>query len=230
MRVVQNAVDLNRIDRMASINQAAHSDQFTIATVGLIDMKNPFTMLEAFRQSDDQSSKLIFIGEGKLRPLINQKVTESLRPLINQKVTESDLQQQVTTTGLIDRDEVFAYFGQADLFVSTSWGEGLPVAVMEAMACSLPVILSDIQPHREIAEGFDFIPLIKPDDVTGFAREIRKFREMPVSKRAAIGQKCRELIEERFSLPTMHAAYAEVYAQITGKQVLAPMIEIRELS
>jgi glycosyltransferase involved in cell wall biosynthesis len=87
---------------------------------------------------------------------------------------------------------------------------------MEAMACGRPVILSP--PHREIAEGVDFIPLIKPDDVSGFAQEINKFSEMPVSERTMIGQKCRKLIEERFSLHTMHAGYKEVYAKITGNQ------------
>ena len=218
MHVVQNAVDLDRIDRIAKLERAVHSEQFIIATVGLIKMKNPFTVLEAFRRCHDQASQLVFMGEGNLRPLLTQEVEKS------------GLQQLVKTTGMIERDSVFEYFVQADLFVSASWGEGLPVAVLEAMACHRPVILSDIPPHREIAEGVDFIPLIKPDDVAGFAREIKKFREMSVSERTAIGQKCRRLIEERFSLPAMHAGYAKVYAQITGNQAPALMQEIRDLS
>jgi glycosyltransferase involved in cell wall biosynthesis len=211
MHVVQNAVDLDRIDRITSVKRVAHSDHFTIATVGLIKMKNPLTVLEAFQQCHDQASKLVFIGEGDLRPLITQEVEKS------------GLQNQVKMTGMIERDSVFEYFVQGDLFVSASWGEGLPVAVLEAMACRRPVILSDISPHREIAEGADFIPLIKPDDVAGFAREIKKFRKMSVSERAIIGQKCRKLIEERFSLPAMHAGYEEVYAQITGNQAPSPL-------
>ena len=218
MRVVQNAVDIDRIDRMATDKQAPHTDQFTIATVGLMKMKNPFTVLEAFRQSHDESSRLVFIGEGNKRPSLAQEVKES------------DLQQQVEITGLVERDEVFEYFMQADLFVSASWGEGLPVAVLEAMACRRPVLLSDIPPHREIAEGADFIPLIKPHDVAGFAREIQKFGEMPNSERAAIGQGCRKLVEERFSLSAMHAGLAEVYAQITGNQVHSPLEAARSAS
>jgi glycosyltransferase involved in cell wall biosynthesis len=181
-------------------------------------MKNPFTVLAAFRQDYDQASDLIFLGEGYLRPSLSQEIEIS------------GLEKAVKLTGMIARDSVFEQFAAADLFVSASWGEGLPVAVLEAMACRRPVILSDIPPHREIAEEVDFIPLIKPDDVAGFAREIKKFREMSVSERTAIGQKCRKLIEERFSLPAMHAGYAEVYAQITGNQVFAPMKEIRDLS
>jgi glycosyltransferase involved in cell wall biosynthesis len=215
MHVVQNAVDLERIDRITKVAPVPNPDQFTIATVGMIKMKNPFTMLEAFRQCHDQASKLVFIGEGNLRPLLAQEVERS------------GLQNQVEMTGLIERDSVFEYFGQADLFVSTSWGEGLPVAVMEAMACRRPVILSDIPPHREVAAGADFIPLIKPGDVAGFAREIKKFRELSAAERTRIGQKCRRLIEERFGLPVMHAGYAEVYAQITNYQATALLDAVR---
>ncbi|MGZ9164515.1 MAG: glycosyltransferase family 4 protein [Anaerolineales bacterium] len=206
MSVVQNAVDLNRIDRIKKAIPAVHNEHFTIATVGLIKIKNPIIVLDASYQYKDQDTKLTFLGEG------------SLRPVLMQKVERLGLQQQVQLTGMVARDKVFEYFTRADLFVSASWGEGLPVAVMEAMAFGRPVVLSDIPPHREIAEGVDFIPLIKPDDVTGFAQEIRKFREMSVSERAVIGQKCRKLIEDRFSLPIMHAGYQEIYAKITGTQ------------
>jgi len=207
VHVVQNAVDIDRIDRVAKAEQVGHNDHFTIATVGLIKIKNPFTVLEAFRQCNDQASKVVFMGKGNLRPLLAQEVEKS------------GLQKQVQLTGMIERDSVFEHFVQADLFVSASFGEGLPVAVLEAMTCRRPVILSDIPPHREIAEGVDFIPLIQPDDAAGFAREIRKFREMPVSERTAIGQKCRQLVEERFSLPAMHAGLEEVYAQIINDRV-----------
>jgi glycosyltransferase involved in cell wall biosynthesis len=129
-------------------------------------------------------------------------------------------------TGLIERDHVFERFVEADVFVSASWGEGLPVAVLEAMACRRPVILSDIPPHREIAKGVGFIPLVEPADAQGFAREICKLRDMPAAERAAIGGKCRALIEERFGLATMHAGYAKVYAQVAGTQVPALLAEM----
>ena len=207
MHVVQNGVDLHRIDHITKAKPAVHNEYFTIATVGLIKIKNPTTVLDATYQYNNQDTKLTFLGEG------------SLRPVLMQKVERLGLQQQVQLTGMVARDKVFEYFTRADLFVSSSWGEGLPVAVMEAMACGCPVVLSNIPPHREIAEGVDFIPLLKPNDVTGFAQEIKKFREMSVSERAVIGQKCRKLIEDRFSLPIMHAGYQEIYAKITGTQV-----------
>ncbi len=41
----------------------------------------------------------------------------------------------------------------ADVFVSASRSEGLPFAVMEAMACGLPCVLSDVKGHRDLLEG-----------------------------------------------------------------------------
>jgi glycosyltransferase involved in cell wall biosynthesis len=204
--VVQNAVDIGRVDRaMASASNNNGDAQFTIASVGrLTGIKNPFCLLKAFEQSNEGSSKLVFIGEGDLRARLTAE-TQKL-----------GLEQQVELTGLVGRDQVFEYLAAADIFVSVSRGEGLPVAVLEAMACRRPVILSDIPPHREITNGTSFIPLIPPNDVAGFAREIAHFKQMPASKRADIGERCRKLVEDRFDLASMHKAYEEVYAQVVG--------------
>ena len=206
IQVVQNAVDLGRIDRAVQAAPTSRANRFEIVTVGLIKIKDPCAVLEAFRQSHDRASDLIFLGEG------------ALRPRVASETEKAGLEDHVTLAGMIKRDSVFAHFSQADLFVSASWGEGLPVAVLEAMACRCPVLLSDIPPHREIAEGVDFIPLIQPGDVAGFAREIRKFREMTPAARADIGDRCRAIVEDRFSLQAMHSGYKQIYSQMVSAE------------
>jgi glycosyltransferase involved in cell wall biosynthesis len=203
---VQNGMDIERVDRvLQNQRRKGHKDAFTVATIGrLIEIKNPLSILKAFQQSADQDSRLVFIGEGHLRGELLAKL-ESF-----------NLGKQVELTGLIPRNRVYEYLTGADLFISISQGEGLPVAVLEAMACRCPVILSDIPPHREIADGTNFIPLIHPDDVAGFAREIKRIRHMSITERAEIGEKSRRLVEDRFSLTTMHKRYEEVYAQMLG--------------
>jgi glycosyltransferase involved in cell wall biosynthesis len=209
---VPNGLDLTRVDRMAAKTprRSLQRSNFTLVAISRlveIEVKNPFSILSAFQQSADSRSRLVYIGEGHLHYSL---ITKS---------REAGLEAQTEFTGLIPREKVFEQLLNADLFISTSCGEGLPVAVLEAMACRCPVLLSDIPPHREIAEGVDFIPLIQPDDVAGFAREIKRFREMPPADRAAIGQKCRKLVEERFSLDAMHAGYSEIYAQLLDRPV-----------
>lgn len=203
--VAQNGVDVDRIDRViASVGEKKQNGHFTIVSVGrIIKIKNPVSLLKAFQQSNNQDGRLVFVGEGDLRPALTKEI-EKL-----------GLEEQVKLTGLVGRDEVFSHVSRADLFVSTSYGEGLPVAVMETMACGCPVILSDIPPHREIAEGADFIPLIDPNDISGFERQIRRFRQMPDTERKEIGEKCRMIIKSRFNLGIMHKRHKDVYTQLS---------------
>ena len=94
------------------------------------------------------------------------------------------------------------------------------MAVLEAMAAGCPVILSDIPPHREVAEDAEFIPFVAPGDLEGFAREIRRYEEMSPEERRTIGRKCRAHVLERFTLPIMHATTEVVYRG-SGRRVPA---------
>ena len=49
------------------------------------------------------------------------------------------------------REDIGAYYGAADVFLSASRTEGMPYAVSEAAYCGLPLALSDIGPHRELS-------------------------------------------------------------------------------
>lgn len=199
---IQNGLDIDRVDRVAAQARPATrtAEQFTLVAISrLVAIKNPFTVLKAFQSSAVPTSRLVYIGDGVLRP-----------DLLAQNQT-APTEQQVTFTGLIPREQVFAHLLNADLFISASHGEGLPISVLEAMACGCPVLLSDIPPHREIAQHGNFIPLVQQDDVTGFAREISKFQAMSAAERTQIGQRCRKLVEEHFSLPAMRNNYLDLY-------------------
>jgi glycosyltransferase involved in cell wall biosynthesis len=203
MFVVPNCVDTDRVNRVIGEEHSRRTNgKFTVVSVGrLIDIKNPLTLLVAFAQGRDPETRLIFVGEGDMR-----------RELV-EDVGRRQLTEHVTFTGLLEREDVYRKFAEADVYVSTSRGEGLPVAVLEAMACGTPVILSDIPPHREIATNTDFIPLIPPDDVNGFANEIRRFGRMSHDERAEVGRRCKQLAEDRFSVRSMHRAYEGIYAR-----------------
>jgi glycosyltransferase involved in cell wall biosynthesis len=75
------------------------------------------------------------------------------------------------------------------------------------------VVLSDIAPHRELAGGSDDIPLVSPGDTAGFAREIARLTAMTPDQRSALGARCREVVQRRYSLALMHDAYVGVYAE-----------------
>jgi glycosyltransferase involved in cell wall biosynthesis len=65
----------------------------------------------------------------------------------------------------------------ADVFVFPSFREGLSVALMEAMACGLPVVCSDIRGNRDLIEDGKGGFLVEPKDVAGFAQSIKSLSE-----------------------------------------------------
>ena len=202
--VVQNGADFDRIDRALEDGHIVRDEsRFTVIAVGRLEpVKDHQTLLEAFAADANDSTSLMVIGTG------------GLEAAVRAKVADLGLKDLVEFTGLIPRDEVFLRCAGADVLVSTSRGEGLPVAVIEAMATGCPVVLSDIAPHRELADGADFIPLIPLGNADGFAREIRKFREMPENEIRELGQLSRDHVMARYSLPIMHAGIDAVYRSL----------------
>jgi glycosyltransferase involved in cell wall biosynthesis len=172
----------------------------------LIPIKDPLAVVEAFQQVARANDRLVCIGDGPL----GVAVRERARQLGHAR--------QVELTGVIPRDAVYERMKAVDLFVSASRVEGLPVAVLEAMACGCPVVLSDIPPHREIAGRLEFIPLVRPGDRDGFAREIRRFQRLSAEERAAIGARCRALAVQNFSAEAMGHAYEEIYRRALGQR------------
>lgn len=180
---------------------------FRVLTIGrLVPIKNQSALLRALRVSGCDDTELLIVGRG------------ALRGQLEEEAAALGLGASVRFAGQVPRDEVFRLAADADLFVSTSRGEGMPVAVLEAMASGCPVVLSDIPSHREIAERTDVVPLVDPDDVGGFAREIRRFREMPEARRAEIGAACRRVVEEGFDLDSMVRGYVRLYGELTGRE------------
>ena len=203
--VVQNAADIDRVDSVLTTTPRARTTRFSALSVARLEpVKNHFVVLDAFGQAGRADSQLTFIGRG------------SLESELRRRISDLGLGERVVLTGLLPREQVFARMAEAHVLISASRGEGLPVAVIEAMAAQCPVILSDIAPHREVADGADFIPLIHPDDVDGFAREIRRFEQMGADELAELGRACREHVLARFTLPTMHAGLDEVYRHLPG--------------
>jgi glycosyltransferase involved in cell wall biosynthesis len=201
--VVANAVDTDRVRHVLSSAPTGESREgLTVVSVGrLIDIKDPRTLLDAFTRAQGPGDRLVFVGDGHLRPALVDAVARA------------GLDSRVTFTGLAPRDDVYRHVAAGDVYVSTSHGEGMPVAVLEAMACGRPVILSDIPPHREIAQDAAFIPLVAPGDTEGFAREIARLRDLPPQERASIGAACQRIVEQRYGVAAMHRSLQAVYSR-----------------
>jgi glycosyltransferase involved in cell wall biosynthesis len=205
-RVVPNGVDTERVDHAIDAVAAPATDELRVTAVGrLIPRKDPLTLLAAFAAASDGSDTLRFIGDG------------AQRTVVLGGAARAGVADRVSVSGVLARDEVYREVARSSLFVSASRGEGLPVSVLEAMTCGVPVVLSDIPSHREVAASADFVPLVAPGDAPALASAIRRFKAMDPSERAAIGQRCRELAVARFGLAQMQWSYERVYRTVLAR-------------
>ena len=186
-----NGVDLRRVDaawQPMGMRTHKRDRPLQLITVGhLRTLKNQATVIRALAQARSEDVCLKIVGDGPDRGAL-EELAESL-----------GLASRVTFTGRLGRDEVFQQLWRADAFIAMSRGEGLPIAVLEAMSCHCPVVLSDIPGHREVSEGrTDLVPFVKPDDCASLAACHRRVGRhavgcaprvgsgLPVTRRAAI--------------------------------------------
>ena len=155
------------VDRKAKRKELglAEDDFVLVSTGELNDNKNHKTVIQAVHRLNNLSVKYLICGQG---PLKNE--------LLN-LVQELGLEHQVMLLGY--RTDIIEINHIADVFVFPSFREGLSVALMEAMACGLPVVCSDIRGNRDLIEDGKGGFLVVPEDVEGFAKSLESLLEKP---------------------------------------------------
>jgi glycosyltransferase involved in cell wall biosynthesis len=196
--VVPNGVDTDAVRRLAAVAERRPSPILRIVVVGrLITVKNVACVVRAVAQVE--GTTVTVVGDG---PVLDE---------LRQLASTLGCADRVSFAGLHQRNGVFALLGASDLLVSASYSEGIPVAVLEAMAAGLPVVLSDIPAHREITSCADFVPLVAPDRDDQLAEQLSRFAVMPDQDRVDIGDRCRRLVEQRFGIEAMTESYGRLY-------------------
>jgi glycosyltransferase involved in cell wall biosynthesis len=99
-------------------------------------------------------------------------------------------------------DLPYDYYRTADVFAFPSLMEGLGTAVLEAMACVVPVIAYDIPPVREITDGGRYAKLVPVGDHDALASTLEMIVDSPASVSSMIEQ-ARENVVANYSLDSV---------------------------
>lgn len=136
--------------------------------------------VEAARQDDDL--RLILLGDGSQH---DQLVTI---------LEEGQIQDRVFLGGRVPNQDLLSFYGAADVYLTPSHVDGSSVSLMEAMACGLPSIASDIPANAEwIAEGQT--GWLFPDgDSFALSQLLLQFPSFDLS---AVGKRSRKYAEKR---------------------------------
>jgi D-inositol-3-phosphate glycosyltransferase len=121
------------------------------------------------------------------------------RKLIETRVRELGIGDNVRLAGFVPEKLLPLYYNAADYFViPSSSGEGLPLVLLEAMACGLTVIATSVGGTPEIVEDMRNGALVPPRNPKALADTISKFlsnKELGL----AIGEEARKTVEGKFT-------------------------------
>jgi glycosyltransferase involved in cell wall biosynthesis len=199
VRVIPNGVDTNFFSPGES---SARGDAvFRLLFAGRFQVeKNPFVVLEQFAAlraafPAEQRVELHLVGDGPLRANL-AATAERLGIAV-----------YITWYGWLDKKALLEVYRQCDCFLNPSLYEGSPNAVLEAMACGLPVIASDCMGNNDVVThgetGFLF-DLSEPSAVVQRAGMLIRDRALAM----AMGEKARRKVEADFSWDKVAEAYA----------------------
>lgn len=117
--------------------------------------------------------------------------------------------------GLLSGEEKWRQFAAADVFILPSHGEDMPLALLEAMACGLPVVATDVGAIPELIENGVNGYLVKPHDTISLAEKMKLMAEQK-QLRAAIGLTNTKKVAKDFSFGAYELKLGKVYFEIIG--------------
>lgn len=108
------------------------------------------------------------------------------------------------------------YLQAADYFISASLHEGMPNAVLEAMAVGTPVLLSDIPSHIEIIETSN-IGIGKIFNNNNYTDFVKSFNEIENDNYYELTRNCVDVIKSSFNANVMAQEYENLYTKLVTK-------------
>jgi glycosyltransferase involved in cell wall biosynthesis len=209
LTVIANGVDIDEYS--PAFYKGA--DRLRVTCVGrLIGNKGPHHLLEAVPAllGVMPESEVVFVGDG---PMLQT---------LQARAKALEVAHNVTFLG--SRDDVADILRDSDVFVRPSLTEGMPLAVLEAMACGLPVIATAVGGTGEVIHHLDNGLLVSPCDVPGLARALIDLAT-DEQLRQRLGSNARHSVEQDYSWERVIEANLDIYDEVVGlpERVLEPL-------
>jgi glycosyltransferase involved in cell wall biosynthesis len=137
-----------------------------------------------------------------------------MRPALEAQIHELDLAGRVVFTGLVFGPDRDLCLRAADIFALPAVGEGFSIAVLEALAASLPVVITPGCNFPEVVDAG--AGLVVPRTVEALADALHTLLT-DADRRASMGRSARELVLARYHWPAIVAQMDAVYAAVTAR-------------
>ena len=160
------------------------------------------TLIDAVAQLFERGHdfELVLLGDGPLRPAIEARI-------------QACRAGSVSLPGWVDSDRVAEEIAAASALVVPSFSEGIPLALMEALALGRPVVSTRVGGIPELLEHGESGWLVSPGSVDSLARGIEALLDAPLERRAEMGargaSRVRELHDPRQQALQLAKRFAE---------------------
>ena len=156
--MIYNGVDIDAI-RPARIKI---NDPVQIVFAGrFMEQKNPLLIIEVLRELLDLPWKCVMLGDGPLKPVVEEKIKEY------------GMQERFTLTGWVDPEQVIATYKHSDILFMPSRSEGLPIAGVQAIATGMATVLADVGGCPDLVLHNESGFLIRADDKLAYIEALR---------------------------------------------------------
>jgi glycosyltransferase involved in cell wall biosynthesis len=148
--------------------------------------------------------RLALIGSGKLARALQVRVARA------------GLSENVVFLGHKSKSEVRDHLNRSRVFIMTSEAEGLPMAVVEAMSCGLPVIVPDVGDVTDVAHDGINALVVPVLDVDAFVCAVTQLLTDTALYRRLAGQavRIREVLADRYSLAHAERIWSSVLERV----------------
>lgn len=204
VRTIMNGIDTQLFSPDAPAAAAREAlgvpaQALVVGTVGrLVPVKDQDSLLHAFAQvaPTTPQARLVVVGEGPLRAQLEAQASGL------------GIRERVHFAG--GRRDVHQLLPAFDVFVLSSISEGLPLTVLEAMACGLPVISTDVGALKEAVENGQTGLLVPSRQPAALAQAIGTLLGHP-ERRRSMGEAALTRVRGCFDLRLMTQSYEGVY-------------------
>jgi len=202
--VIGSGIDIEEMQK-ESLNKKKEGDtkksMKRILTVGTAIVKNIDGLIEEFLKINRDDVELYIIG-GE-----NENIRE-----IKSKFAKNNNMSRVKFTGAISHKEVLQYYKNGDIYVQASFWDAYPIAVLEALAFGLPVIVTDRVGTCSIIENGTNGLVVKHDEKGAIRKAIEKLLDSEELRRK-LGTNGYELAK-RQSWGKVGKEYKKIYDEL----------------
>ncbi|ALL05775.1 hypothetical protein AQ505_09885 [Pedobacter sp. PACM 27299] len=204
--VINNAISIPALSR-TSDHHAAKKPFVWISMAHFVPEKDYVTLFKAISLMKNENFRLDVLGN-----LFDQDWPFEM-------IKELDIAHHVKLLGL--KTETHTFLEKADGFVLSSFLEGMPNALLEAMAYQKPVIASAVAGIEELLENVDAGFLFKQGDAVELAAKMKRIMHIPVQERKAMGENGRRHIEQYFSEEKVLQDWLSLIGQVADHKMVS---------